>query len=414
MPFTLNLHIQGLLTALGIGLMIGVVRERMHASAQDTIAGIRTHSLVALVAAVSMTLGLQVFAVLLLVIGGLAMLAYWRSAALDAGLTGEIALLATAVLGAYAQQDALLAAAIAVVVAAVLFAKRPLRRFAREIISQQELQDALFLAGAALLVFPWLPSEAVDPWAVLVPARLWRLVILLMAVGMFGEISLRLVGARWGYALSGLLAGLASSTAVVASFGSQVRVSPALLQASLAAALLANVASLALVGGVLVLGDPRLLAECGWPLAAAAAVLLAWAIPGVLQPEAEGKLPSTGNRQVFRLSQALLLASVIAGLLLLSAWLQQWLGTGGGVVAAMLVAVAEVHAAAASVAQLFHAGVLAPPQLQWSLLAVLATSSLAKVVVAFIAGGRLYGSRLAIALGTALLACALVIGWRQL
>lgn len=414
MLLSLDLHVQGLLTALGIGLMIGVVRERMHATPQNTIAGIRTHSLLSLVAAVAMTLGLAVFAVLLLVVGGLAMFAYRRSAHFDAGLTGEVALLATAVLGAYAQQDALRAAAIAVVVAALLFAKRPLQRFAREIISQQEMQDALMLAGAALLVLPWLPREAVDPWSVLVPARLWSLVILLMTVGMLGEVSLRIFGARWGYVLSGLLAGLASSTAVVASFGSHARVSPNLLQPSLAAALLATVASLALFAGVLTLSDIRLLAQFGWPLAATAAALLAWASLGIVQPVAKVAQLATGNRQVFRLSQALLLGCVIACLLLLSAWLRQWLGAGGGVVAAMLVAVAEVHAAAAGVAQLFHAGLLQPPQLQWCLLAVLATSFLAKVVVAFIAGGRQYGSRLAVAFGTALLAGALAIGWRQI
>jgi len=42
----------------------------------------------------------------------------------------------------------------------------------------------------------------------------------------------------------------------------------------------------------------------------------------------------------------------------------------------------------------------------------LATSSLAKIAVAFVAGGRRYGSRVALGLGTALAACAAVV-WLQ-
>jgi len=409
LPLSITAPVQGLLTALGIGLMIGVVRERMHDSAHQNIAGIRTHSLLALVSAVALLLGLPVLIGLLLVIGGLAVVAYRRSAAHDSGLTGEIALLATTVLGAYAQRDALLAAAIAVVVAGMLFAKRPLRRFAREIISEQELQDALLLAAAALLVLPWLPTVAVDPWSVLVPARLWRLVILLMAVAMFGEVALRLVGARWGYALSGFFAGLASSTAVVASFGQSARGTPALLLPAVSAALLANVASWLLIGGVLAMAAPQLLLMFVWPLAAATVVLCGFAVPGILHTGVDVPLPASGNRRVFRLSQALLLAAVIGGLLLLSAWLQRWMGAGGGLMAAAVVALAEVHAAAASVAQLFLAGAVSPRQAQWSLFALLATSSLAKVGVALIAGGGRYGSRLAIGLCTALAASATVI-----
>jgi uncharacterized membrane protein (DUF4010 family) len=404
--------VQGLLTALGIGLMIGVVRERMHDSAHQTIAGIRTHILLALVSAVAMVLGLSVLIGLLLVVGGLVMFAYRRSAAHDAGLTGEMALLATTVLSAFAQQDALLAAAAAVVVAGVLFAKRPLRRFAQEIISEQELQDALLLAGAALLVLPWLPREAVDPWSVLVPASLWRLVILLMAVGMFGEVSLRLVGARWGYALAGFFAGLASSTAVVASFGNPARSSSALLLPAVSAALLANLASWLLFGGVLAMAAPQLLVLFAWPLATALLVLCGMALPGMLRTAIDVPLPASGNRQVFRLSQALLLAALIGGLLLLSAWLQHWMGAGGGMLAAVVVSLAEVHAAAASVAQLFQAGSIQPQQAQWSLFALLATSSLAKIAVAFVAGGRRYGSRVAIGLCTALAASATVT-WLQ-
>jgi uncharacterized membrane protein (DUF4010 family) len=69
----------------------------------------------------------------------------------------------------------------------------------------------LLLAGAALVVMPLLPDHAVDSWGVLVPTRLWRMVVLILAVGMAGHLASRIVGARWGLPLAGFLSGFASS-----------------------------------------------------------------------------------------------------------------------------------------------------------------------------------------------------------
>ena len=51
-----------LMTALGIGLMIGMVRERTHL---ETFAGVRTHALTALAAVLSTSLGTGPFLILL-------------------------------------------------------------------------------------------------------------------------------------------------------------------------------------------------------------------------------------------------------------------------------------------------------------------------------------------------------------
>ena len=50
-----------LMTAVGTGLMLGVVRERMHAGQQIQAAGTRTHTLVSLLGCLSWMLGLPVF-----------------------------------------------------------------------------------------------------------------------------------------------------------------------------------------------------------------------------------------------------------------------------------------------------------------------------------------------------------------
>ena len=392
-----SISVEGLVTAIGLGLMIGVVRERLHAKDGATIAGIRTHALVAIVSAVAASFGVAVLVVALLMIGGLAIASYLRTASKDPGLTGEVALMVTALLAALAQRDAILAAGLGVVVAALLFAKRPLHRFALDVISERELQEALLLGGAALVVLPLLPGTAVDPWGVLVPSVLWRLVVLVMAVGMLGHIALRGVGARWGFPVAGFFAGFASSTAAVAGFGQRAKATPSLRRQAVAAALLSCLSSLLLFAAVVGAGAPTLLQGFAWPLVAAAAVLLAGGTLG-LAGGGDTALPEEPTPRSFQVRHALMLAALIAALLLLSAWLQRSLGTAGALVASTCVALAELHAAAASVSQLFAAGGLSRGAARLGLLALLCASTLAKTLVAVVSGGPAYGLRVGIGL----------------
>ena len=94
-------------------------------------------------------------------------------------------------------------------------------------------------------------------------------------------------------------------------------------------------------------------------------------------------------------SQALLIAALIAGVSLLAAWLGDLFGSAGVLVTTMLVALAEVHAAAAGVAQLQVSGVVPLEVARWGVLGVLSSSCLAKTVLAFASGGLRYGWQVA-------------------
>lgn len=385
-----NEVLKGLLTALGVGLLIGVVRER-HYGPNVSKAGLRTHALVALLGAVSVGIGVPVLIALVLVVGAFALAGYWQGRREDPGLTGEVALLVSVLLGALAREEAALAAGLGVVAAILLQAKRPLHRLTRELISEREVQDALLLAAAALVVMPLLPDRPLDPWGVLQPRMLWRIVVLVMAVGMLGHIALRAVGARWGLPLAGFFAGFASSTAAVAGFGRRAADEPALVAPAGAAALLANLASLLLFAGVIGTVAPALLWVTAWPLVAAAAGLLAFAALGLHRANRQDDLPDEPAPRAFHLHHALLIAGLIAVVLLLSAWLRQLFGEAGALVAATLVALAEIHAAIASLAQLTAAGGLSMEHARWGVVALVASGALAKVVLAFVSGGWRYG-----------------------
>ena len=377
-----------LLTALGVGLMIGVVRERRH-QPDVTKAGTRTHALVAVLGFVSWGLGTWPFVAMLLVVGALVIGGYQATARSDPGQTGEVALLVTLMLAALAHQSPTLSAGLGVLAAVLLYAKQVAQHISRELISEQELQDALMLAAAALVVMPLLSDQPVDPWGVLQLTTLWRIVVLVMAVGMFGHIARRALGGRWGMPVAGFFAGFASSTAVVASTGQRVRAGQSDALAAAAAALLANLASLLLFSGVVGTASTQLLSTMRWPLVLAGAGLMLVVLPGLRHVVREGTEAKTGH--AFKLTHAVAIACMIALMSLLAAWLQHAVGDAGVLVVALCVAWVEVHAAAASVAQLMQTGGMAPHLAHWALVAVLASSALAKTALAMASGGTRYG-----------------------
>lgn len=161
--------------ALGIGLLIGAEREqRMSQTDVKSSAGIRTFAITALLGAIAQLTGgvaLLVAAVLGVVL--LAGLAYWRGRAENVGLTTEIALVMTVLLGGLSVAQPLVAAGVGVVVAVLLASRAFLHGFVRSVMTEQELRDGLMLAAATLVVLPILPNQTFGPYAVLNPYLMW-------------------------------------------------------------------------------------------------------------------------------------------------------------------------------------------------------------------------------------------------
>jgi uncharacterized membrane protein (DUF4010 family) len=122
------------LTALGIGFLIGIVRERLHQPGA-MMAGVRTHTVAALMGAVAFSLGMPVFVVALSITGLLIGVGYYRSFATDPGMTGEVSLVMTVLLGGLAVPSSSLAAALGVVIAVLLYLNKPHRKFSQELLT---------------------------------------------------------------------------------------------------------------------------------------------------------------------------------------------------------------------------------------------------------------------------------------
>jgi uncharacterized membrane protein (DUF4010 family) len=391
-------------SALGAGLLIGLVRER--GQAPHSTAGLRTHAIVALSAAVAAWLGVAVLLVVLAGVAVLAAMSYHASHEADPGLTGEVALLSSALLGALAVCSPAIATGLAVVIAVLLFAKQPLHRLTRDLLSEREVFDGLFLLASALVVLPLLPDRGFGPYDALNPRTLWLLVVLVMAISALGHVALRAIGNRWGLAIAGFFAGYVSSTAAVLGFGQRAKESPQLTRSAVGAALLANLASLSLSVPVLGALSPSLVAEQRWVLAAVGAVLLAGGLIGLHAGREDEVAPPTAETRMFRFSHALGFAVLVGGMVLLAAALNRWIGAGGAMAAAVIAAAAELQASTATLGSLRLGGAIDPVQGRWLMVGLLAASMGTKSVLAVVSGGRSYGLRLAVGLLASLAAGA--------
>jgi uncharacterized membrane protein (DUF4010 family) len=207
-------QIQPFLIALAIGLLLGFERERSHH--RELPAGSRTFALLALAGAVAASFGTWAVVVGLVVFGALLAFAYFRTSDEDPGTTTEIAALVAYLLGALAYGRPALSVALAVIVVGLLISKTRIHRFARKIVSEVEMEDAIKFFVVAFVVLPLLPDQSIGPYGVLNPAKIWLLVVLLIGIGWVGYIGVRALGPERGLLVTGLAGGFVSATATTA------------------------------------------------------------------------------------------------------------------------------------------------------------------------------------------------------
>jgi len=392
-----------LLTALSIGLLIGTVRERLHKPGAMK-AGIRTHAIVALLGAITFTMGSEFFIASLVITGGMVAIGYQQSAPQDPGMTGEFALLLTMVLSGLATKQPSLAAALGVVVAGLLFVKKPLRKFSQELLTERELEDALMLFASTLVVLPLLPTDAIDPWHALNPYAMWKVVVLIMGVGMLGHVCMRISGVKWGLPMAGFFSGFISSTAAVAEFGRKAREKPEIGSMASAAALFSVLSSLLLFTLVLATSAPELMRSLKWALACAGIGLFSVATYFIRRSDLSGGFQPPSAQHAFKTSHALLIAATISAVTLCSAWLRSIFGDSGTFATSVMVGLVEIHSAAVSIAQLSHTDSTQSAYARWGVIAILASSVSSKILLAYLSGGKDYGHRMATGLGALLIA----------
>jgi len=398
----------GLAVALGVGLIVGIERERRKGDGdRRAAAGLRTFAITALAGAVAQLLPVPALVPIgAALVAVLAAVSHWKSRSSDPGMTTEIALFATYMIGVLCVIAPSLGAACGTGLALLLAARRRLHRFATELLSEQELHDGVLLAALALVVLPLIPSGPIEMLGGIAPRPLAAMVLLIMAIQAAGQAAVRWLGVRGGLLGAGFASGFVSSTATVASFGHRAREQP------LHTGLLAGAAALSAVATwVLALAMTTALSP------GAGLALLPVALAGMAGAAAVGLLPllspspavapeaPASTRSALRPREALAVALALALVALLVGTAQRHFGDAGLQVGIALAALVDAHAPVASLASLHAAGTLPTERFILGVLVAVGTNTLTRCAVALAAGGRNYALRVAAAL-MASLACA--------
>ena len=386
----------GLCVALGIGLLIGAERERRKDTHKTGIAaGIRTFAVVALLGAVSLLLGEYVFVVVTLIVGGSALLAYRNTSAQEPGLTTELSLFLTCLLGGLAIRDATLAAGIGAVLALLLAARNRIHYFVRKVLTEQELHDVILFSAAALIALPLAPNRFMGPFDAFNPHAAVQIIVLVMAISALGYIAMRLLGPRFGLPLAGFASGFVSSTATIFSMGIRVSQLPSQMPGAVAGAVLSSIATIIQMTIVIASIQPSLLANLAKPLALGGLLAFIYGLIFVLKAMKQTKQAYDQDfGRAFDLKTAVGFATIISLAILIAAFLNNWLGVQGLNISTAATGLVDAHAAVVSVASLVSAQKITSQQAVWPVLIGLSSNTLMKAIVAYKSGGVQYATRI--------------------
>uniref|UniRef100_A0A832H3Y3 MgtC/SapB family protein n=1 Tax=Oscillatoriales cyanobacterium SpSt-402 TaxID=2282168 RepID=A0A832H3Y3_9CYAN len=345
--------------SLAIGLIIGMERgwESRESPQGLRSAGIRSFGFVGLLggitALLTAQLGVGVLAIAFLGLSLLVAVSYVliTQRTQDFGITTELALLLTFMLGALTGKGLLAeAVAVAVVITALLGFKQELHQSLQRL-DRRELVATLQLLLIAAVVLPLLPNRNLGPWNSLNPRAIGLLVVLIAGISYVGYFAMRLWGARVGILATAVLGALVSSTAVTVSFGRMARREQknfALLGAGISLA--SGTMALRILMEVSIV-NPLLLPSLVPPLACLAIVPLIAAGAIAIRTRTTEASTEVKLKNPIELTTALGYGTVFAVLFVLIRAMEAWFGNAGVYALAAISGITDVDAVSLSLAQ---------------------------------------------------------------
>jgi uncharacterized membrane protein (DUF4010 family) len=217
--------------ALGLGLLVGLQRERYH----SRIAGIRTFTLITLFGSVSGMIAQHFNQSWIIAIGGLSIALLLGIANFlkrkekdpDIGQTTEIAALLMYAVGAcLILKSHLIGVVVGAMVALLLYMKQYLSKVVTRL-GEKDLRAIMLFVAITLIVLPILPDKNFGPYQVFNLREIWWMVILIVGISITGYFTYKWLGKNIGTGLSGILGGLISSTATTVTYSRQSKKTPA-------------------------------------------------------------------------------------------------------------------------------------------------------------------------------------------
>ncbi|MBA2662364.1 MAG: MgtC/SapB family protein [Bradymonadaceae bacterium] len=400
--------------SLAIGGIVGLERQ----SHKDPEAGmgsmgVRTFALTALLGTLSV-LAQEVAPAVPYVTGVgyfLLMLAFFwherHTVEQDVGITTQVSALLVFVLGALAPSSPVFAVGVAVVVASILSIKRFTHRFVGLLTPVEILATMKFLLVTVVLL-PLLPNTTIDPWGIYNPRELWLLVVLISGISFLAYFAIRFLGTGRGFVLTGMLGGMASSTAVALAMSRQVSRRPRsqkmLLGASFAV-LLANAFMFVRVTLAVGIINAKLLSTLWIPFTS-------MAIPGVLvaggmwyrltqylrneearpqRPDAIDEDEELQLRNPFEFFPALKFTLLLVIIIGIANILQSIFGHSAIYVAALFGGIAETNAISLTLARMAASGDLSSTVATQAIVVAILTNSFVKAGLTALIGSKKLG-----------------------
>lgn len=405
---------QNLAIASAIGFLVGFEREwRDRAEAKEHFfAGARTFTLVGFVGGLVglLTSGAGLPAVGLACIAVLAAVAYWSQARATPGTGGttEMALLATYLLGVLATRGEPALAAAGGVGAAILLSLKPRIVGLARAITAREIGAAFRFLAISVIVLPILPDKGYGPFEALNPQHIWWMVVLISGLSFAGYWLTKFFGAQ-GVLITGLVGGLASSTATTVSLARLIRDKAASRSVGVSGIVAANVVMIVRVAVFLSVLSPPVLAAI-WPAlaaggsAGAVAAMIWWR--GEKGPRSELDL---GNPMELR--PALFFAALLAVIAVASRYAGEFYGDQGFYGLAFIAGFADVDALTLTAADQASRELIAANAAGYAVLIAAAANMLVKAGMAWTIAGRGAGARVAGSFAALSIAAAALALW---
>jgi len=383
--------------ALAIGFMIGLQREyAFREKKRNLLAGERTFALLGLVGALAAMIADEfespfAFLGVFMLIGLLSAIAYfidaWRG---HVGLTTEVAILITVLIGVLCYWNYLtLAAALGITTTVLLSVKIETDRLVKAL-TREDIFAALQFAVISLVILPVLPKEnnLPPPFDVLSPFRIWLMVVFISGINFAGYLAIKIAGPERGIGITGLLGGLVSSTGVTFGFSERSNREPFLAKPFTLAIMIAWTVMFARVlieVGVL---NPVLLSLVWPPIAAAGGVGLLYCIFLYFSQRTTEKDTQEFSNP-FDLVSAIKFGLLYAVILVVARTAQLYFGDTGVYISSLLSGLADVDAITISLAQLSEEGTISTTVAAQSIVIATIANTIAKGAVVIIGGAAL-------------------------
>lgn len=351
--------------ALGLGLLVGLQRERTEAR----LAGFRTFPLVTLLGALCALLSEQ-FGVWIIAagLGGLALvvtasnLAQARQPLADPtrrpGLTSEVAVLVMFILGAYLVVGSVpVAITVCGAVVVLLHLKPEMHSFAQKI-GDTDFKAIVQFTLVTLVILPALPNRTFGPMDVLNPFKIWLMVVLMVGLSLIGYLAYKLVGSRAGAWTTATVGGIISSTATAVNIARESRLAPESHRIGAFVIMTSSAISFLRLAVLVGVAAPQFLPAALPPFGTLLVVLVVFGLLQLRSGSAEGT-PASPQRNPAELKTPLIFAALYAVMLLAVAYASARFGSRGLYVAGAISGMTDMDAVTLSVANVVESGAVA-------------------------------------------------------